>query len=90
MLFCRTDILEELGLAVPETWEDIYAALTVLNRNHLQLGLPNLSDNNLDVFYMLLYQYGGSVYSEAGDKTALASEESIRAFTDWARTVYQI
>lgn len=84
MLFCRTDILEELGLAVPETWEDIYAALTVLNRNHLQLGLPNLSDNNLDVFYMLLYQYGGSVYSEAGDKTALASEESIRAFTDWA------
>lgn len=84
MLFYRSDILAELGMAVPQTWKELKQALTVLNRNNLEIGLPNLSDNNLDVFYMLLYQYGGSVYNEALDATALGSETAIQAFTDWS------
>lgn len=84
MLFYRTDILEELGLEPPETWGELTSALTVLGRSHLEIGLPNLSDNNLDVFYMLLYQYGGSVYAPEKDRTALGSEAAIEAFTDWS------
>ena len=84
MLFYRTDILQELGLDVPRTWAELRHALTVLNRHNLEIGLPNLSDNNLDVFYMLLYQYGGSVYNDALTATALGSEQAITAFTDWA------
>ncbi|MBQ8751728.1 MAG: extracellular solute-binding protein, partial [Clostridia bacterium] len=84
MLFYRTDILEELQLTVPQTWDEVKRALTVLNRHHLEIGLPNLSDNNLDVFYMLLYQYGGSVYNDSLTATALGSEEAITAFSHWA------
>lgn len=84
MMFYRTDILKELGIEPPKTWDDLYRAMTVLNRNNLEIGLPNLSDNNLDVFYMLLYQQGGSVYAENKKETALGSEASINAFTQWS------
>lgn len=84
MMFYRRDILEELGIEPPKTWDDLYKAMTVLNRNNLEIGLPNLSDNNLDVFYMLLYQQGGAVYGENGKETALGSETAIHAFTQWS------
>ncbi|MEK0315788.1 extracellular solute-binding protein [Cohnella sp. 56] len=40
MLFYRKDILEELGLSLPQTWQDVEDMLPVLNRNHMEFGLP--------------------------------------------------
>lgn len=92
MMFCRTDILQELGVEPPETWEEVYSAITVLNRNNLGVGLPNLSDNNLDIFYMMLSQQGGTVYAEDNKSTALDSKMSINAFEKWSElyTKYNI
>ncbi len=84
MLFYRKDILRELSVDVPQTWDGFYHAVTVLARSDLKVGLPNLSSNDLDVFYMLLYQNGGSVYNDERDATALSSDEAVRAFTEWS------
>lgn len=89
MLFYRKDILEEIGVSVPETWDDVYAMLPILQRYNMQFGLPtsDLQTNNgagFLSFGMLLYQKGGAFYSEAGDKALLDSEESISAMKAWS------
>lgn len=84
MMFYRTDILHELGLQVPETWQDFYETIPTLQRNSLQIALPNLEDNNLEVFFALLYQRGGTVYNEDRTRAILNSNESVDAFMEWS------
>ena len=64
----------------------------MLNRNNLGICFPNLSDNNLDIFYMMLSQQGGTVYAVDKKSTALDSEMSIDAFEKWSElyTKYNI
>ncbi len=38
MLFYRKDIFVELGLKVPETWEDVEAVIRALSENQLEMG----------------------------------------------------
>ncbi len=79
MMFYRKDILAELGLEVPQTWDDVKVAMTVLAKNQMEFGmLPNEQ-----VFAMLLYQNGGSYYSEDGSTSALDSEEAINTFRQY-------
>ncbi len=40
MLFYRSDILHELGLNVPDTWDDVLDIIPVLQKNHMEFGLP--------------------------------------------------
>ena len=40
MLFYRKDILAELGLEVPVTWDDFYDMIYVMQSNSLQIGFP--------------------------------------------------
>lgn len=40
MMFYRKDILEELGLEVPRTWEDLIRIIPELKREHMDVGLP--------------------------------------------------
>ncbi len=40
--------------------------------------------DNPDLFYMLLYQHGGQLYRDDMTATALDSDESVEAFTQWA------
>lgn len=80
MLFYRTDIFEELGLKVPETWDDFYEVLNVLESNNLRVGIPEINAVNKGVssaittFEMLLYQKGGSLYAPDYKKTALDTD----------------
>ena len=88
MLFYRTDILAELGIAVPETWDQFYAMIPALQRNSLEIGLPNLAesgqpDAELNLFFMFLFQNGGTLYNGDKSRTALDSQESIEAFSQW-------
>jgi ABC-type glycerol-3-phosphate transport system substrate-binding protein len=92
MLFYRKDILEELGLTVPQTWDDIYAMIPVLQKNNLQFGLPQSTLDSAQVtdqlppnptYAMLLYQNDGELYRNGGMSSALDSEESIQAFQKW-------
>lgn len=79
MLFVRDDIFEELGLKVPETWEEFYAVQKKLAEKKLEIGVLE----SQSVFEMLLMQHGGSIYNEECTASALKSQESVEAFTQW-------
>src|SRR5699024_2044811 len=40
MLFYRKDILAELGISTPETWQDLYNIISVLQKNNMEFYLP--------------------------------------------------
>ncbi len=79
MMFYRKDILMELGLAVPQTWDDVKVAMTVLAKNQMEFGmLPSEQ-----VFAMLLYQNGGAYYNQDGSHSALDSDQAINSFKQY-------
>ncbi|MDP4132607.1 MAG: extracellular solute-binding protein [Bacillota bacterium] len=80
MLFYRKDILSQLGLGVPETWDDFFALLPVLRRNNLQVGVlaPVM-------FQVMLYQNGGTYYKadkKSSDFESDAAKDSFIKVTD--------
>lgn len=76
VMFYRKDILAEIGLEVPETWDDVKTAMTVLAKNQMEFGM--LPDEQL--FASLLYQNGGSYYNEDGTASALDSDIAVDVF----------
>lgn len=79
MLFYRTDVFEKLGITVPNTWDDFYNILPVIQRNNLQITIQ-------DIFPTLLFQYGGAYYTEDGTKALFGEMEAIEAmktYTDF-------
>ncbi len=80
VMFYRTDIMEELGLEVPQTWADVYDIIPELQNNYMNFGFPA----NVNNFYTMLYQRGGSVYRGEGETlgyaTNLDSPTAIEAF----------
>ncbi|MBS1327103.1 MAG: extracellular solute-binding protein, partial [Oscillospiraceae bacterium] len=87
VLFWRTDIFEQLDIQPPKTWDDFYDVLSVIQKNNMTVGIPNvqgtqMSTNN-SIFAMLLYQRGGQYYTEARDATAFDSEAALDAFRQW-------
>ena len=88
VMFYRIDILEELGLTLPETWDDVIAMMPVLQRSNMAIGIPPVGDPmapDLGGFFTQLLQRGGSLYTEDGSRTALDTEEAIQAFDAFTR-----
>ncbi|GGG18530.1 extracellular solute-binding protein [Paenibacillus aceti] len=96
VLFYRKDILEEMNLEVPETWEDVFTMIPELQKHNLLFGFPiqvlvrlgaNVQDaSSLPVnaaFGTMLYQNGGQLYREEGQASALDTELAIKTFMDW-------
>ena len=83
LMFYRTDVLEELGVEVPTTWNELYKIIPKLSNNNMTLGLPLLAEDNIELYLALLYQMGGQVYNDVHTETLLDSETSIQAFTQW-------
>ncbi|NWQ40766.1 extracellular solute-binding protein [Bacillus sp. EB106-08-02-XG196] len=77
VLFYRKDILDQLQLEVPETWEDVYEMLPTLLQNHL-----NFFVDPKDFSYML-YQNDVELYTADGLKTGLDQPEAFQAFEEW-------
>lgn len=79
VMFYRRDILAELGMEVPETWDDVKVAMAVLSKNQMEFGmLPSEQ-----VFAMFLYQNGGAYYTEDGASSALDSDIAINTFKEY-------
>ena len=96
VMFYRKDILNELKLSVPETWDDVYNMLSTLQRNNMNFALPvssfstsealSISSNitpGVKSFAMLLYQNGGSLYRDGGRSSALDEKVAIDTFKQW-------
>ena len=76
MMFYRKDILAEIGLEVPTTWDEVKVAMTILAKNQMEFGmLPSEQ-----IFAMLLFQNGGVYYTEGGKASALDSDVAINVF----------
>ncbi len=87
VLFYRTDICEELGITVPQTWDDVIKLLPVLQRNNMQFAVPSIErkigntiNPDLANYYAQLYQRGGRLYNEDHSKTDISSPAGIDAF----------
>ncbi len=79
LLIYRTDILKELGIGIPQTWEQVYEILPILQQNGLQFYYPPTYLG----FLPFLYQNKGEYYSKDGLKSGLDSPQAFQAFTEW-------
>ena len=93
MTFYRTDILEELAVKAPDTWDDLYEAAEVLQRNNMNIGLPYANmdayavvDQGLgsqSIFPTLLLQSKTRYYHDSLQKTNLSTEAGYKTFKQW-------
>jgi len=85
VMFYRKDIFEELGIAVPDTWDDLISILPIIQKNNMNVGVPSVATTeqaNIDFsnFLAHLYQRNGRLYNEEGSRTLLSGETAIEAF----------
>ncbi|MBE5877057.1 MAG: extracellular solute-binding protein [Lachnospiraceae bacterium] len=99
VMFYRKDILEQLGLEVPQTWQELIEMLPTIQGNNMSVGIPTAAgssgatnatavataNSDLSMYFTLLYQYGGDMYNEAGTETMVDSEAGIEAFEDYLK-----
>ncbi len=73
MMFVRIDILAQMNIEIPKTWEDIYAAQTELEGNNMEIGLTT-------DYKIFLYQNGYELFADDGMRINLDSTEGESAF----------
>lgn len=89
VMFYRTDILEELGIEVPETWTEVVATIPLLLKNNMNFALPvsvpraDLIEAGTSSYYTMLFQNGGEIYKDQGMASALDSEIGLESFKQW-------
>lgn len=84
VLFYRTDILEKLGLEVPDTMDELIGMLTDLQMRGLNVYYPTaamLAMRNYHGTTPLIYQNGGELYGDTALDIELDSEETVEGFT---------
>ncbi len=74
MMFVRTDILADLDVEIPKTWDDLLAVLPMLQANNMEIGLS--ADSNV-----YLYQMGGTLFADDGMRINLDSNVGLEAFS---------
>ena len=77
MMFYRLDVFAELGIELPETWEDMYEILPILQNNKMEIAFPK----ELAGTTMVLYQMGGDLYADEGKRINLDSNVGLTAFS---------
>jgi len=82
VLFYRKDVLEELNLTPPDTWDDLIALLPTIQGNNMSVGIsyPDIATVDLSILNSLIYQNGGQIYDEEGKKTLIDNESGVTAF----------
>lgn len=81
VLYYRKDILDEIGVAPPETWTDLENILSELQHSNMEVGMPNImSGSDLSGFYAMLFQNGCELYAQDGKYAMLNTEGAIDAF----------
>ncbi|MBR4296088.1 MAG: extracellular solute-binding protein [Clostridia bacterium] len=73
MMFYRKDILADLNIDIPKTWDDILAAVPVLQANNMEIGLTH-------DYKVFLYQQGGELFADGGMRINLDSNVALQSF----------
>ncbi|CAM4122724.1 extracellular solute-binding protein [Paenibacillus alkaliterrae] len=77
VLFYRKDILGELDLQVPDTWDDVYKMIPTLLQKQYNFHVPP------EDFSSMFFQNGAEIYTPDGMSTALNKPEAFDAFKKW-------
>ncbi len=93
IMYYREDILNQLGLKAPTTWEEFKECAVTIQRNKMQVWLPytqiqatttvNIGIGGLSIFPTLMAQNGLSLYNEEFNGCSLNTKESISVFNEW-------
>ena len=73
MMFVREDILANLNIEVPKTWDDVKETIPVLQANNMEIAMS--SDSNI-----FIYQMGGELFADNGMRINLDSNVALTAF----------
>ncbi len=91
--FYRRDIMESLGIPVPQTWDEVIEILPELQRFGLNYNTP-LSNSTGSKGYLAtapyLFNHNANLYTNNGFATGLGSEEAVEAMQFMAEsfTIY--
>lgn len=93
IMYCRTDILEKLGIEIPKTWDEFIDATVTIQRNNMQVWLPylkitaattvNTGVGGLSLFPTLVHQNGLRMYNADGNASTLGEENILPVFESW-------
>ena len=87
VMMYRKDILSELGLGIPNTWDELYDhIIPVLSQNNMQF---YIATGKYDTF---LYQMGGQVFTDDLRESALGTPQAYQAFLEYCNlfTLYGV
>ena len=73
MMFVREDILADLDIEIPKTWDDVLAAIPTLQANNMQIGMHT-------DYKIFLYQKGGELFADGGMRINLDSNVALTSF----------
>lgn len=88
VMFYREDVMEELGLEIPQTWQELIEMMPTIQGNNMSVGIPTVANTttaDLSMYFTLLYQNEGDLYNEAGTATVVDSEAGVKAFSDYTK-----
>lgn len=100
VMFYRKDVLDELGLEVPQTWQELEEMLPTIQGNNLSIGIPTATGSSgaaaattaiasnapdLSMYFALLFQNGGDLYNMSGTRTTVDAEAGVQAFDDYVK-----
>lgn len=92
MMFYRTDIFEDLGLGVPNTWEEVIEMIPDLQKHNLEFYLPvpitqgaviNLPPN--PIFSTMFYQNDGEFYINDNTESGFNEGMGPQIFDIWTQ-----
>ncbi len=89
MMFYREDILSDLGVGIPNTWDQFKSVVPIIRKNNMDIGwtqistaVPNNAAAAFTIFNTLMYQKGGKYYADDLKSTDLGSEAAREAFKE--------
>ncbi len=88
VLFYREDILDELGLGIPQTWDELIDMLPTIQQNNMEVGIQSSSNPILaqpSLLLSMIYQNGGQLYTDNHQAVDLNSPQSVTAFEKFTR-----
>ena len=85
LLFYRTDVMEEMDLKVPDTWEELIAELPTIQGDSLTVAIPfpDIAIADTSVLNTMIYQNSGEIYDKEAKRTLIDSEAGVAAFKQY-------
>ncbi len=79
-MFYRKDVLAELGLDVPKSWNELVEILPKLQSKNYTVGMSTKAVCT-NLLYTFIYQHGGQLFIKNGEGVSFDDKTTLEAFT---------